>query len=338
MIRHKNISREIIIRMEHPYRVHSSIGFGFLQLLMLSSLAYPSPPPPLYHNIALARMMGTVYFTLFRDKPFYLKLECVTILLEVIRDGLYIWYIIRDYTYVFGVFDIISNLLFCTVVGLSLSNNEGSWDRINESLEGIRKTCLGCCWTRTSTGSATTTTASATATASATNMYSSLPTHDHHPDTTTHKEEEPIYTFGTHRQAFKPNFYSSSWGREYLNTKVEREFDQIDSNGMIKSADGTTQYIRFDDTPESMAGAGASGAHHYANIFVSPYFTKEGTPIPVSVTFSEWTKTDSIGVCLFIYNLFQFIYQLMMYRSIVAGCAETENNKDISERLLRWIC
>ena len=324
--------------MEHPYRVHSSIGFGFLQLLMLSSLAYPSPPPPLYHNIALARMMGTVYFTLFQEKPFYLKLECVTILLEVIRDGLYIWYIIQDYTYIFGVFDIISNLLFCTVVGLSLSNGEGSWDRINESLEGIRKTCLGCCWTRTSAGSATTATATASATAA--NMYSSLPTHDHHPDTTTHKEEEPIYTFGTHRQAFKPNFYSSSWGREYLNTKVEREFDQIDSNGMIKSADGTTQYIRFDDTPESMAGASASGAHHYANIFVSPYFTKEGTPIPVSVTFSAWTKTDSIGVCLFIYNLIQFIYQLMMYRSIVAGCAETqtENNKDISERLLRWIC
>jgi hypothetical protein len=276
-------------------------------------------------------MMGTVYFTLFQEKPFYLKLECVTILLEVIRDGLYIWYIIQDYTYIFGVFDIISNLLFCTVVGLSLSNGEGSWDRINESLEGIRKTCLGCCWNQTS---------AATASATAANMYSSLPTHDHHPDTTARKEEEPIYTFGTHRQAFKPNFYSSSWGHEYLNAKVEREFDQIDSNGMIKSADGTTQYIRFDDTPESMAGASASGAHHYANIFVSPYFTKEGTPIPVSVTFSAWTKTDSIGVCLFIYNLIQFIYQLMMYRSIVAGCAETqtENNKDISERLLRWIC
>jgi hypothetical protein len=276
-------------------------------------------------------MMGTVYFTLFQEKPFYLKLECMTILLEVIRDGLYIWYIIQDYTYIFGVFDIISNLLFCTVVGLSLSNGEGSWDRINESLEGIRKTCLGCCWNQTS---------AATASATAANMYSSLPTYDHHPDTTARKEEEPIYTFGTHRQAFKPNFYSSSWGHEYLNAKVEREFDQIDSNGMIKSADGTTQYIRFDDTPESMAGASASGAHHYANIFVSPYFTKEGTPIPVSVTFSAWTKTDSIGVCLFIYNLIQFIYLLMMYRSIVAGCAETqtENNKDISERLLRWIC
>ena len=77
--------------MEHPYRVHSSIGFGFLQLLMLSSLAYPRPPPPLYHNIALTRMMGTVYFTMFHNKPIYLKLECVTILLEVIRDSLYIW-------------------------------------------------------------------------------------------------------------------------------------------------------------------------------------------------------------------------------------------------------
>ena len=313
--------------MEHPYRVHSSIGFGFLQLLMLSSLAYPSPPPPLYHNIALARMMGTVYFTLFQNKPFYLKVECATILLEVIRDGLYIWYIIRDYTYVFGVFDIVSNLLFCTVVGLSLSNNEGSWDRINESLEGIRKTCVGCCWT---------TTANTANTAATVNMYSSLPTHESYSHTAAaaRKEEEPpIYTFGMHRQAFKPSFYSTLSGREYLNANIEREFDQIDKNGMIKGADGTTQYIRFDDLPES--GAGAGGAHHYANIFVSPYFTKEGAPI---TTFSAWTKTDSVGVCLFIYNLIQFIYQLMMYRSIVAGCADTENNKDISERLLRWMC
>jgi hypothetical protein len=316
--------------MEHPYRVHSSIGFGFLQLLMLSSLAYPSPPPPLYHNIALARMMGTVYFTLFQDKPFYLKLECVTILLEVIRDGLYIWYIIRDYTYVFGVFDIVSNLLFCTVVGLSLSNNDGSWDRINESLEGIRKTCVGCCWTARTAAAPT----PHAPHAPPANMYSSLPMHESYPHTAAARKEEepPIYTFGMHRQAFKPSFYSSSWGREYLNAKVEREFDQIDKNGMIKSADGTTQYIRFDEVPESTAGAG--GAHHYANIFVSPYFTKEGSPI---TTFSEWTKTDSIGVCLFIYNLIQFIYQLMMYRSIVTGCAERET--DHAERLLlRWMC
>ena len=315
--------------MEHPYRVHSSIGFGFLQLLMLSSLAYPSPPPPLYHNIALARMMGTVYFTLFQNKPFYLKLECATILLEVIRDGLYISYIIRDYTYVFGVFDIISNLLFCTVVGLSLSNDEGSWDRINESLEGIRKTCLGCCWTASTAAAAT------APHAPPTNMYSSLPTHESYSHTAAARKEEepPIYTFGMQRQAFKPSFYSTLSGREYLNANIEREFDQIDKNGMIKGADGTTQYIRFDDLHES--GAGAGGAHHYANIFVSPYFTKDGTQI---TTFSAWTKTDSIGVCLFIYNLIQFIYQLMMYRSIVTGCADTENNKDISERLLRWMC
>ena len=312
--------------MEHPYRVHSSIGLGFLQLLLLSSLAYPSPPPPLYHNIALARMMGTVYFTLFQNKPFYLKVECATILLEVIRDTLYIWYIIRDYTYIFGVFDIISNLLFCTVVGLSLSNDEGSWDRINESLEGIRKTCVGCCWTTTAN------TANTANTAATANMYSSLTTHESYSHTAARKEEEtPIYTFGMHRQAFKPSFYSTLSGREYLNANIEREFDQIDKNGMIKGADGTTQYIRFDDLHES--GAGAGGAHHYANIFVSPYFTKDGTQI---TTFSAWTKTDSIGVCLFIYNLIQFIYQLMMYRSIVAGCAETPPEN--AERLIRWMC
>ena len=322
--------------MEHPYRVHSSIGFGFLQLLMLSSLAYPSPPPPLYHNIALARMMGTVYFTLFQNKPFYLKVECATILLEVIRDGLYIWYIIRDYTYVFGAFDIVSNLLFCTVVGLSLSNNEGSWDRINESLEGIRKTCVGCCWTASTAAAAA---APHAPHAHPANMYSSLPTHESYSHTAaaSKEEESPIFTFGMQRQAFKPSFYSTLSGREYLNANIEREFDQIDKNGMIKGADGTTQYIRFDDLHES--GAGAGGAHHYANIFVSPYFTKEGAPI---TTFSAWTKTDSVGVCLFIYNLIQFIYQLVMYSSIVRGCSAaadpTNGTAVVNERLVRWLC
>jgi len=80
--------------MEHPYRVHSSIGFGFLHLLFMASLAYPTPPPPVYHNTVVIRMMGTVYFTIFQDKPFYLKLECVTILIEMICDVLYINYII----------------------------------------------------------------------------------------------------------------------------------------------------------------------------------------------------------------------------------------------------
>ena len=332
--------------MEHPYRVHSSIGFGFLQLLMLSSLAYPTPPPPLYHNIALTRMMGTVYFKMFHDKPIYLKLECITILLEIIRDTLYVWYIIRDYTYIFGVFDIVGNILFCTVIVLSFSNGDDKWDSINESLEGLRKTCVGCCWKESEKtnnhlkgsgqyGAARELEGRPMKNA---HMYSSLPTHETNNNS---NDYTPIYTAGG-RQAFKPSFYSSSWGKDYLNAKVEREFDKIDhctntNIGMVTSTDGNTNYIRFDESETSSI----AGAHHYANMFVSPYFMKDGTPI---TSFSEWTKKDTIGVFLFIYNLFQFIYQLMMYNSIIKSCreyhaGELATNESIpNERLMRWLC
>ncbi len=329
--------------MEHPYRVHSSIGFGFLQLLMLSSLAYPTPPPPLYHNIALTRMMGTVYFKMFHDKPIYLKLECMTILLEIIRDTLYVWYIIQNYTYIFGVFDIVGNILFCTVIVLSVSNGDDKWESINESLEGLRKTCVGCCWKESATtnnhleGSGQYGTARELEGRPMKNahLYSSLPTHE--PNTNTH-DYTPIYTAGG-RQAFKPSFYSSSWGKDYLNAKVEREFDKIDhctntNIGMVTSTDGNTNYIRFDESETSSM----AGAHHYANIFVSPYFMKDGTPI---TSFTSWTKKDTIGVCLFIYNLIQFIYQLMMYHSIIVSCREYHllTNKTIpNERMVKWLC
>ena len=62
----------------------------------------------------------------------------MTILLEVIRDALYIRYIIQDYTYIFVVFDIISNLLFCIAIGLSFENGEEQWAKISEKLEDIQ--------------------------------------------------------------------------------------------------------------------------------------------------------------------------------------------------------
>ena len=304
---------------------------------MLSSLAYPTAPPPVYHNIALMRMMGTVYFTMFHDKPIYLKLECVTILLEVIRDALYIRYIIQDYTYIFGVFDIISNLLFCVVIGLSIENGDGQWSKISERFEGIRKTCVGCCWWGPSPPPPLPPQRPSPAFNNG-HLYTSLSNNDTDTETA-----DPVYTFGG-RQAFKPSFYSSSWGHEYLNTKVAREFDRIDVGcdrgsehiGMISRTDGATEYIRFDDAEAAAAGGSASAsaaANHYANIFVSPYFAKDGTRV---TSLSGWTKVDSVGVCLFIYNLIQFIYQLLIYHSIVTSCRAVHADSD--ERMVRWLC
>ena len=307
---------------------------------MLSSLAYPTPPPPVYHNIALMRMMGTVYFTMFHDKPIYLKLECVTILLEVIRDVLYIRYIIQDYTYIFGVFDIVCNLLFCVVIGLSIENGDGQWSKISERFEGIRETCVGCCWRGAPSQQQQPqpqppASNNGNRALNSVHLYTSLANNE-----TDTEAADPVYTFSG-RQAFKPSFYSSSWGREYINSKVEREFDRIDVGcdrgsehiGMISKTDGATEYIRFDDT--EAAGGTAASANHYANIFVSPYFAKDGTRV---TSLSGWTKVDSVGVCLFIYNLIQFIYQLLIYYSIVTSCRAVHAASDENDRMARWLC
>ena len=329
--------------MDNPYRVHSSIGFGFLQLLLLSSLAYPTPPPPLYHNVVVLRVFGTVYFTLFQEKPFYLKLECATILLETVCYALYIHYIIRDYTYIFGVFDILRNLIFCVVVGLSLKNGETKWSKISEKLEHIRRVFIGGVPPGVpqgvpppNDGTQGRFVAGDTA-RNAPHIYASLPSDDNRETT----EHTPVYTFGS-RQAFKPSFYSSSWGQEYLNTKIEREFDRIDCDksntiGMVSGTDGNTQYIRFDDSGD----AASMGAGCYSNIFVSPYYGSDGTPI---TAFTGLCNIDRVSCCVFIYNLLQFIYQLMMYSSIVMGCQEhiggenTTNATDTNANVVRWLC
>ena len=331
--------------MEHPYRIHSSIGFGFLQLLFITSLAYPTPPPPVYHNIALTRLMGTIYFTIFKDKPFYLKLECVTIVLDVVCDMLYVQYIIKDYTYIFGVLDIISNTLFCIFVLVSIKNGETQTAIIADKMEDIRKTCVSCCFgVRYETQQEQPFQSYERSNQTSGHLYKAVPNNDEHGVAAAAKDETPIYMFGG-RQAFKPSFYNSSWGREYLNAKVEREFDKIDrcntgigDVGMISGADGATHYIRFDE-PELSGTAHHSetGINHYANIFVSPYFARDGSPI---TSFSGWTKIDSVGFCLFIYNLIQFIYQLMMYSSIITSCREHNMvvNNSTTSKMERWLC
>ena len=329
--------------MEHPYRIHSSIGFSFLQLLLIASIAYPTPPPPVYHNMALIRLMGTVYFTIFRDKPFYLKLECITILLEVICDTLYIKYIIQDYTYIFGVLDIFSNTLFCIAVVLSLNNGETQPTIIAEKIESLRETFMSCCcgWNPPPTTPASQSQAQQqqqqiyelnNPANKNSHLYKSINTNNDS------EADSPIYTFGG-RQAFKPHFYNSSWGREYIQAKVEREFERIDrcntelgEVGSITGADGTTQYIRFDETERCNNHSSEIGINHYASLFVSPYFTRDGNPI---TSLSGCIKVDKIGVCLFIYNLIQFIYQMMMYSSIITTCRE--HNATMLE-MERWLC
>ena len=320
--------------MDNPYRIHSSIGFSLLQLLLLTTFAYPAPPPTLYQNVALVRLGTTVYFSMYRKDPFYLKLDCASIVLKIICDALYVGYIITNYTYIFGIFDIFSDIIFFIVVNISLRNGE-KWEQISEKIEETRLAFIKCCcgWELSNGRSGTGDVEEGVGGY----RYASLPSEPGAPPSTPTTTTDayahahtPIYTFGG-RQAFKPGFYTSSWGREYLNTKVAREFDTINSIGgnggngqgsaTITGAEGT-EYIRFD---EAGAGAGADmGAAHYANIFVSPYFTKDGTPITAFTGAGANVSACrcNIGILLFTYNLLQFIYQLMMYSNIMLTCGE----------------
>jgi hypothetical protein len=324
----------------------------------MASLAYPTPPPPVYHNTAVIRMMGTIYFTIFQDKSFYLKLECATILLEMICDVLYIRYIILDYTYLFGVIDVTSNALICVFILLSLQNGDSKTKEIIDKINEIRTTCISCCFgLKNDSNSNMSSSPSLPQTeyerpTNRAHMYKSIPSDDYnrtHSATATYHNEAPVYTFGG-RQAFKPSFYNSSWGRDYIQAKVEREFDKVEKReteigdvGMITGADGTTQYIRFDEP--DYKDYNSSGINHYANIFVSPYFTRNGTPI---TWFSGCSKIDKIGACLFIYNVVQFIYQLMMYSSIITSCRafaatsaarlDVTTNHTNTLEIQRWLC
>ena len=305
--------------MDNPYRIHSSIGFSLLQLLLLTTFAYPAPPPTLYQNVALVRLGTTVYFSMYRKDPFYLKLDCASIVLKIICDALYVRYIITNYTYIFGIFDIFSDIVFFVVVNISLRNGE-KWEQISKKIEEIHRAFVKCCcgWEVTNGRSGT----SDCEMGGGGYRYTSLPSEPDAPPST--PVAPPMYTFGG-RQAFKPRFYNSSWGREYLNTKVAHEFDTINRHGggggqgsaTITGVDGT-EYIRFDETSASTSAD--MGAAHYANIFVSPYFTKDGTPI---TAFSgDAMCRCNISWVLFTYNLLQFIYQLMMYSNIMVTCGE----------------
>lgn len=312
--------------MDNPYRIHSSIGFGLLQLLLLTTFAYPAPPPTLYQNVALVRLGTTVYLSMYRKDPFYLKLDCASIVLKIICDALYVGYIITNYTYIFGIFDIFSDIIFFVVVNISLRNGE-KWEQISKKIEETHRAFIKCCcgWEVSNGRSGT----GGDEIGGGGYRYTSLPSEPDAPPST--PVAAPMYTFGG-RQAFKPGFYNSSWGREYLNTKVAHEFDTINRHSIggggggggqgsatITGVDGT-EYIRFDEasTSTSTGGGADMGAAHYANIFVSPYFTKDGTPI---TAFSgDATCRCNIGGVLFTYNLLQFIYQLMMYSNIMLTC------------------
>lgn len=109
--------------MNNPYRIHSTICVNLLQLLMMTTLAYPQPTPPIFHNIAVSRIASTVYLGFFPTSRVSLFIDCFTMILKIVNDALYIRYIVSNYTYIFGILDIVIDILFIYTI---LVDNETS--------------------------------------------------------------------------------------------------------------------------------------------------------------------------------------------------------------------
>lgn len=128
--------------MNNPYRIHSTICVNLIQLFMMASLTYPDPPPPLYHSIVISRLASTVYFGFYPESRTSLVAECTTIVLKIISDALYIRYIVTNYTFVFGILDIISDLIFVSMVLSSITSHE-KIKILNGKIQHYIFTCCG---------------------------------------------------------------------------------------------------------------------------------------------------------------------------------------------------
>jgi len=87
----------------------------------MSSIAYPVPVPPLYHNIIVSRFASTAYLGLYPSSRISLVADYITITLKIISDTLYVRYIVSNYTFIFGILDIINDIIFISLILISSS-------------------------------------------------------------------------------------------------------------------------------------------------------------------------------------------------------------------------
>lgn len=146
--------------MNNPYRVYSTLCFGFIHLLMMSTLAYPAPIPPVYHNMAIIRIISTAGLGIFPTSRAALFIDCGTIAAKVITDGLYIRYIVSNFTYIMGILDIVSDTLFVGLIlystiysddeqeyDVNSNDNNALIDKIRRTLKKIRGKLQYCLFT-----------------------------------------------------------------------------------------------------------------------------------------------------------------------------------------------
>lgn len=335
--------------MNNPYRIHSTICVNILQLLMMSTLAYPQPTPPLFHNIAVARIASTTYLGFFPTSRVSLFIDCFTMTLKIINDALYIRYIVSNYTYIFGILDIVSDILFIYTVLVDNESTAAISRKITSAIAASAAYC-GCKFNYDKTSYSDESAQQQQepymrysreynesrkhyvySTIPITPPIASLQTSPQAPPPSPRIDHQPLATHMTTfssdgrvntrpaeyapRQInpFKSNFYKSTQSPEY-----EQEYENIVTQNTMPAAPAApTQAPRNypNPNPNTMYvnfDEYDHGASNYANTFVSPYFDSNGSPITANLCTHE---------TLFIVgNILHFIYQIMIYINIINTC------------------
>jgi hypothetical protein len=319
---------------------------------MMSSLAYPQPTPPLFHNIAVARIASTAYLGFFPTSRVSLFIDCFTMTLKIINDALYIRYIVSNYTYIFGILDIISDILFIYTVLVDNESTAAISRKITSAISASAAYC-GCKFNYDKTSYSDESAQQQQepymrysreynesrkhyvySTIPSTPPIASLQTSPQAPPPSPRIDHQPLATHMTTfssdgrvntrpteyapRQInpFKSNFYKSSQSPEY-----EQEYENIVTQNTAPAAPAQAPPPRnypnrtHTPTPNTMYvnfDEYDHGASNYANTFVSPYLDSNGSPITANLCTHE---------TLFIVgNILHFIYQIMIYINIINTC------------------
>jgi hypothetical protein len=342
--------------MNNPYRIHSTICVNFLQLLMMSTIAYPIYTPPIFHNIVVTRIISTVYLGFFPESRISFIFDCCTMGIKMISDTLYIRYIVTNYTAIFGILDIASDIIFLYMV---VRPNQ----TISNLLTKFFEYC-GCKFNYNTTESEQQETylrySREYDNTRGHYVYSTIPTSKPLDNTTPQPPSPPppqpplqvrldhITTFSSqgpiydgpqsynkdnvkpyiqhqprHLNPFKQNFYKSS-----LQNTIENEYEKIDRPIPTMAAQlpphnqsKNTMYVNFDEYD--------NGASNYANTFVTPYFDRNGNPIT-----SLLCKENAQEILFIIGSVLHFIYQIMIYTNIINTCKTYNTTLDYTQNLL----
>jgi len=319
--------------MNNPYRIHSTICVYLFQLLMIPTISYnTSPPPPIFHSVIVSRVASSVYYGYFKDSQTFFMIDCTTIAVKMITDFLYIQYIVTNYAAIFGILDIISDIIFLIFVIIpkntriilcdkiseycgcrfnyeSLENNEQNTQknqveqeiylRYSREYDDVKRHFV---YSTINTSPSSYSPPPERSSGSTRAPQPQQPPQPPQPHYSNHQQPRQIHPF-------KNNFYRSNTpnttAANPIHTTKPSELENL-----YTQKTPNTMYVNFDEYD--------NGEASYANTLVSPYFDRNATPITLISTLCE--NGNSHELWFIIGNILHLISQIMIYINIINTC------------------